>query len=316
MRRGRGRLQLALAIAFFLVPCGAQSADETAFDESDNEKLLLDHLMTAESGGRQFAKNPLSSARGPFQFLEGTFLDVMRRKLPALTVGKSDAEISKLRVEPKISRTAALIYIRESAKFFAARNVPAAAVNLRLAFFVGQTGALRVLAAKSDKPLSEILSASVIAANPRLSVLTAAQLIEKSSQEAQGIGTATPAPPIATLTAGQAIAASSRHADGFGAAALAPELGPLAWGQPMAAASGEADSARTVVANAHPNVIADYPHFEPNNEAAVGTVVSLPQAAAASDIVVRCNLKLASCKKWLALAEKRSHIAQAAVSHQ
>jgi hypothetical protein len=83
---------------------------------------------------------------GPFQFVEGTFLDIVRRKLPALTVGKSDAEISRLRVDPKVSRDAALIYIRESAKFFAARNVPITAATLRLAFFVGQTGALKVLA--------------------------------------------------------------------------------------------------------------------------------------------------------------------------
>ena len=45
---------------------------------------FLDRLMGAESAGRSHAKNPRSSALGPFQFINSTFLAVMRRAVPRL----------------------------------------------------------------------------------------------------------------------------------------------------------------------------------------------------------------------------------------
>jgi hypothetical protein len=281
---GGGRyLRLALAVWFFSISCCAQDTDNTPPDQSESEKLLLDRLMAAESGGRQFAKNPRSSALGPFQFVEGTFLDIMRRKLPALTVGKSDAEISRLRVDPKVSRDAALIYIRENAKFFAARNVPITAANLRLAFFVGQTGALKVLAAKSDKPLSSILNASALTANPRLGILTAGQLIE--SQKADG--TLAAIDQLST-TAGRLIEKPSQAAG---------DVIPIA-------------------ANPQPKVSADGRFIEKSSQEAenVGRTVRFSEPPAAPEIVVHCNLKLPSCRKWLALSEQRSQIGQERLS--
>jgi hypothetical protein len=274
---------LAAAAWLFSIPCCAQSIDGTLPDQSESEKLLLDRLMAVESGGRQFAKNPLSSALGPYQFVEGTFLDIMRRKLPALTAGKSAGAISRLRVDPKVSRQAALIYIRESAEFFTAHKLPVTAANLRLAFFVGQTGALRVLAAKSDKPLGAILSASAIAANPSLGTLTAGQLIERSSFEAGGLGTEADGPPVASLTAGRR----------------------------------DADSTRTIAASLKTKASPEDPDAGKSSQEGenVGAIVQFSEAApAGSGIEVRCNLKLPSCRKWLALAEKRPQKAEARLS--
>ncbi len=252
MMLGKGHLHLALALWLLSTFCRAQNADETVPGQGAIETLLLDRFLAAESSGRQFIKNPLSSALGPFQFIESTFLDIVRRKLPDVAAGKSDEEILRLRVDPKVSREAALIYIRESAKFFAAHNVPVTATNLRLAFFAGQTGALRVLAAKTDEPLNSVLSEKTMAANPWLGALTAGQLIEKSRRIADGIGTV---------------------------AVDAPAESPL--GQQLTGGT----------------------------QAAGGTGRPGAQAAAAK-IAVHCNLKLPSCRKWLALAEKRFQVAQ------
>lgn len=220
-----GRLARLFSL-FFLAPFGVCFA-EASLDPppSDSEKLFLDRLMLAESGGRADAKNPATSAYGAFQFLSVTFLDVMRRDFPALAAGKSDAEILKLRGDLEVSRNAALIYTRENASFLTAHSAPVTAANLRLAFFVGPGGAVKVLAAKAEEPLSNILSAAALAANPMFSRMTAAALIERSSREAEGVG------------------------EQFSAAPLSK--------------------------------------------------------AAASKVDVRCNLKLASCRKWLALAERR-----------
>jgi hypothetical protein len=284
---GRGA-RLTLALWLCSIPCCAQDTDG-ALEQSESEKMLLDRLMAAESGGRQSAKNPRSSALGPYQFVEGTFLDIMHRKLPALTAGKSATEISRLRVDPKVSRHAALIYLRESAEFFSARNVPVTRANLRLAYFVGQVGALRVLAAKSDKPLASILSPSVIAANPPLAALTAGQLIEKSHQEADGNGIEAAGPPPVTLTASP----------------LTEKPAP------------EANAARTIAASLEPDASAEGSGAGKTSRESVDLEAVArfsEEPLAGPNIEVRCNLKLPSCRKWLALAEMRSQKAQARLS--
>ena len=126
----------------------------------------------------------------------------------------------------QVSRDVALIYTRENASALAAKGVEATAGNLRLAFFAGAGGALKVLTAKPDELVSNLLSEAAVAANPFLKTMTASDLLARASREAEGAGV---------------VAASL--------------------GKPPAAHAG---------------------------------------------IAVRCNLNLASCRHWLALAEKRS----------
>lgn len=224
--------------ALLLAPfgfCFAEGGGDTVPAPTESEKLFLDRLMAAESGGRLTARNPATSAYGPFQFLSATFLDVVQRNFPQLAAGKSNAEILNLRADAEVSRKVALVYTRENASFLAAHGTAVTAANLRLAFFAGPSGAVKVLAAKPEEPVSNILSPAALEANPFLARMTAGALIERASREAEGVGT------------------------GFAGV------------NPKAAQAGPA-------------------------------------------IVVRCNLKLASCRKWLALAQKRLHIVKVSLS--
>jgi len=226
--RGGGRL-LFICLAFLIGPaivCLAEDS-ETKLTPTESETLFLDRLMRAESGGRQFARNRASSALGPFQFLGTTFIDVVRRNIPALS-DKSDAEILALRTDFQVSRDVALIYTRENAIALAAKGKEATAANLRLAFFSGANGALRVLEAEPDALVSNLLSQAAIAANPFLRKMTASQLLARASREAEGQG-----------------------------------------------------------------------------DAAVATAALPKSPGVQPKIAVRCNLGLASCRHWLALAEKR-----------
>lgn len=223
--RNLGRL-LFIVLAFLFAPslaCLAEGDTDSKLTPTESETKFLDSLMRAESGGRRYAKNPLSSALGPFQFLETTFLDVVRRNFPDLIAGKTDAEILALRTDPKVARDAALVYTRENASFLAAKGVAITAGKLRLAFFAGVGGALKVLEAEPDELVSNLLSSAAIQANPFLKDMTASQLLARSEREASGV---------------------------------------------------------------------------------VEVALSRP-AAAPSQIPVRCNLKLASCRHWLALAKSR-----------
>lgn len=154
---------------------------------SQSEALFLDRLMMAESGGRLNAKNPKSSALGPFQFIESTFYDVVRRYLPDVAANKSFAEIQLLRTNLKIARNAALAYTRENAAFLNERGIKPEAGHLRLAFLVGPAGARTVISAKPDTPLSKLLSANAIAANPFMAAMTAEDLIDRAKREAAGL---------------------------------------------------------------------------------------------------------------------------------
>jgi hypothetical protein len=182
-------LRPLLAAALLLLQIGAVFAEEAAKDDAPTraEQLFLDRLMQAESGGRQFAKNPASSALGPFQFIASTFLDVILRFLPHVTEGKSNAEILALRVDPKVARDAALAYTRANASFLQGRGVATQPAHLRLAFLVGPSGAVNVIAAEPETPVSRLLSNAALEANPFMGGMTAKQLIERAEREAAGL---------------------------------------------------------------------------------------------------------------------------------
>ena len=99
--------------------------------------------MMAESSGRLYAKNPRSTALGPFQFIRSTFLEVVRRHFPDEVAGLSDEQILALRVKPDFARRAALAYTLDNASFLGDQGLDVTSVNLRLAFLVGPTGAVR-----------------------------------------------------------------------------------------------------------------------------------------------------------------------------
>ena len=167
------------------IACLAEDGD-TKVTPSEAETLFLDRLTRAESGGRQYAKNCASSALGPFQFLGTTFLDVVRRNFPILASGKTDSDILALRTDFQVSRDVALIYTRENVSALAAKGKETTAANLRLAFFAGANGAIRVLEAEPDALVSNLLSQAAIAANPFLRNMTASQLLARASREAEG----------------------------------------------------------------------------------------------------------------------------------
>ena len=183
------RVRAWLLAALLILPMGAVIAEEVTIADAATtaEQLFLDRLMAAESGGRQFAKNPASSALGPFQFISSTFLDVILRYFPQVTEGKSNAEILALRVDPKVARDAALAYTRANAAFLQGRGVATHPAHLRLAFLVGPSGALNVIAAEPETPVSSLLGNAALEANPFLGGMTAKQLIERAEREAAGL---------------------------------------------------------------------------------------------------------------------------------
>ena len=172
-------------------PDKARSPADTPEQANLSIETFLDRLMMAESGGRLDAKSPRSTALGPFQFIEATFLEVVRRHFPGEAAGLTDYEILAKRVDADFARRAAIAFTRNNASFLREQGLDVTSVNLRLAFLIGPNGATRLLRADSETPVSAILSSEALAANPFMAPMTAADLVRKAALDVRGNGRVT-----------------------------------------------------------------------------------------------------------------------------
>jgi hypothetical protein len=155
----------------------AAGADRPAFDS------FLDRLMRAESGGRDTAANPRSTALGPFQFIKSTFLDLARRHFGVEVQELSEDEILRLRTDRNFARRCAETYSRENLAFLAEQGLQPTFGHLRLAFLVGPFAAARVLQAAPATPVGEVLGSAVVRANPFMARMSTSNLIARTARE-------------------------------------------------------------------------------------------------------------------------------------
>ncbi len=162
----------------------AAPAGDITFDQ------FLDRVMMAESGGRDELRNPLSTAVGPYQLLEGLFLELSRRHFADETAHLSMTQVLALRTDRAFARRAAAAFTRDNAAHLAREGLPTTFQNLRLAYFAGPAGAARILRAEPDTKLSTLMSAAAMRANPFLRNMTAQDLIAKSARDIAVAGNA------------------------------------------------------------------------------------------------------------------------------
>ena len=158
-------------------PAAATAEPEMTLD------LFLDRLMMAESGGRLMARNPNSTAVGPFQFIASTWLQIARRNFAEETSALQPHQVLELRTDADFARRAAKLYSQENAAYLVSQGAKATFPNLRLAFLVGPGGAVRVLTAKSDTPVASVLGPTVIDANPFMRRMTVEDLIARAAKD-------------------------------------------------------------------------------------------------------------------------------------
>lgn len=120
-----------------------------------------------------------SSAIGNGQFLNGTWLSLMKSAHPELTKGKSDAEILAMRSNPTLSASMIQTYATQNADALHKAGLPVTTATLYLAHGFGPDGAAKILEAPVNTPVSSILPAKVITANPYLKNMTAGQLAQQ-----------------------------------------------------------------------------------------------------------------------------------------
>jgi hypothetical protein len=146
---------------------------------------VVDRIIGVESDGDPNAKSKRSSATGLAQFLDETWLDMIRVHRPDLTKARTRAEILELRRDPKIAREITARFTEHNAGILRKRGLPLTPGTLYLAHFAGGAGAVAILsAADADAALIMANAGSsgrarrekIVKANPFLERFTVADL--------------------------------------------------------------------------------------------------------------------------------------------
>lgn len=156
------------------------------YGSSDPYKQAAARIAGIESSGDANAKNPRSSATGPGQFINSTWLGLMRETRPDLTAGRSEADILAMRKDPKIALEMTEAYARRNGLVLERAGIEATPANLYLAHFLDGPVAAKVLAADEATPLGEVIGAEAMAANPHLAGWDVADVKAWAARKAGG----------------------------------------------------------------------------------------------------------------------------------
>ncbi|MGH1369537.1 MAG: peptidoglycan DD-metalloendopeptidase family protein [Maritimibacter sp.] len=164
---------------------GAQVASSTGAG-SGAVQALVNQIIKVESGGNATAKNSRSTATGLGQFIESTWLRMMRDYRPDLARTMSRQELLNLRTDPALSREMVTNLARENESFLRARGHQITPGRLYLAHFLGPSGANVALNANANATVLEVMGSGVVNANPFLRGKSIADLRAWSDRKMSG----------------------------------------------------------------------------------------------------------------------------------
>jgi hypothetical protein len=147
---------------------------------------VVERIIAIESNGDPNKKNKRSSATGPGQFLDETWLELIRTHRPDLFRGRSQDQILELRRDAKVAREITIRFTEKNAEVLRKRGLPVTPGTLYLAHFAGGAGAVAILTAPDHADAAAAMAGAdatgrtkrekIIKANPFLERLTVADL--------------------------------------------------------------------------------------------------------------------------------------------
>ena len=164
---------------------------------SNAVEALIGRIIHVESAGNPTARNPLSTATGLGQFIESTWLRMMRTYRPDLVATMDRRQLLDLRLDPDLSRQMVRSLAQENEAFLRARGHPTTPGNLYLAHFLGPMGASQALAADPSRPVGEVMGAAVVSANPFLRNYTIGDLRAWSDRKMNAQAVSAASVPVA-----------------------------------------------------------------------------------------------------------------------
>lgn len=137
-------------------------------ESSGAVEALVSQIIKVESAGNARAKNPLSTATGLGQFIESTWLRMMRTYRPDLAATLSRGDLLALRFDPTLSREMVTRLAQENESYLRTRGHAITPGRLYLAHFLGPGGADKVLSAPTSQTIRDLMGNAVVRANPFL----------------------------------------------------------------------------------------------------------------------------------------------------
>jgi hypothetical protein len=148
--------------------------------------VVVERIIGVESHGDPNAKNKRSSATGLGQFLDETWLDMIRAHRPDLAKGRSQDEILELRRDAKVAREITARFTQRNVEMLRKRSLPVTPGTLYLAHFAGGAGAVAILSAMENADAALVMATAdatgrtnrekIVKANPFLERFTVADL--------------------------------------------------------------------------------------------------------------------------------------------
>jgi hypothetical protein len=147
---------------------------------------VVERIIRAESNGDPNARNKRSSAMGLGQFIDETWLGLIRAHRPDLAMGQSQDKTLELRRDAKIAREMTLRFTEQNADMLRKRGLPVTPETLYLAHFAGGAGAVAILSAPHEADAATVMAGAdttgrtkrekIVRANPFLDRFTVADL--------------------------------------------------------------------------------------------------------------------------------------------
>jgi hypothetical protein len=147
---------------------------------------VVEQIIGVESNGDPNVKNKRSSATGLGQFLNETWLDLIRAHRPDLARGRGEDEILELRRDAKVAGEITTRFTERNAAMLRRRGLPVTPGTLYLAHFAGGAGAVAILSALEDADAAMVMANAdatgrtkrekIVKANPFLERFTVADL--------------------------------------------------------------------------------------------------------------------------------------------
>ncbi|MGE0750407.1 MAG: lytic transglycosylase domain-containing protein [Variibacter sp.] len=158
---------------------------------------VVERIIRAESHGDPNAKNPRSTAAGAAQFLDGTWLELVRAHRPDLRT-LSAKETLDLRQDIGLAREMTARFAERNAAMLQSRGLPITPGSLYLAHFAGAAGAIALLSAADDASAATVMAKAdatgratrekIVQANPFLENFTVADIKRWADRKVRKIG--------------------------------------------------------------------------------------------------------------------------------
>lgn len=142
---------------------------------------VADNIIYAESSGCANAESETSSALGAGQFLEQTWLELIRAYRPDLA-RLDKPEALELRRNPQIAREMTMRFAERNSSILRTRGLPVTPATIYLSHFAGPAGAVALLSAPDHLDAATVMAkADVTGRTSREDIVSANPFLEQFS---------------------------------------------------------------------------------------------------------------------------------------